>query len=234
MDTEQCTQLAMVQNSFTGEDTSSFEKLKCISAPASDSNCHEGVDCNICLEFVQDPVVTLCGHLFCWPCIYKWLHFQTNPTQVQQKQKCPVCKCAVSHTTLIPLYGLGKPAKGESHHAGLVIPQRPSGPTCNTRAQLITTSSGEHRQVSQPHVQSQSHYSHLGSHSNDTAMVGLEEIMYARMFASSLEDLYTNQNVYHIARGSNPRLRSVAQANKSLSRIYLFLCYCVVACLILF
>lgn len=29
-------------------------------------------DCNICLESVEDPVVTQCGHLYCWKCLYKW------------------------------------------------------------------------------------------------------------------------------------------------------------------
>ncbi|VAI58924.1 unnamed protein product [Triticum turgidum subsp. durum] len=28
-------------------------------------------DCNICLDFAVEPVVTLCGHLYCWPCIYE-------------------------------------------------------------------------------------------------------------------------------------------------------------------
>lgn len=27
--------------------------------------------CNICYEIAANPVVTLCGHLYCWPCIYR-------------------------------------------------------------------------------------------------------------------------------------------------------------------
>ena len=30
--------------------------------------------CSICLDAVSDePVVTRCGHLYCWPCLYTWL-----------------------------------------------------------------------------------------------------------------------------------------------------------------
>lgn len=46
-------------------------------------------DCNICLELAQDPVVTLCGHLFCWPCLYRWLQMHSVC------QECPVCKASV-------------------------------------------------------------------------------------------------------------------------------------------
>lgn len=42
--------------------------------------------CNICLEITnKDPVVTQCGHLYCWPCLYRWLNTQQTPC-------CPVCK----------------------------------------------------------------------------------------------------------------------------------------------
>lgn len=27
-------------------------------------------ECNICLEIATEPILTNCGHLFCWPCIY--------------------------------------------------------------------------------------------------------------------------------------------------------------------
>lgn len=27
-------------------------------------------ECNICLETASEPIITSCGHLFCWPCIY--------------------------------------------------------------------------------------------------------------------------------------------------------------------
>ena len=59
-------------------------------------------ECNICLDSAQEPVVTFCGHLFCWPCIYRWLEVSAEPV-------CPVCKAPVSPRRLIPVYGRGKP-----------------------------------------------------------------------------------------------------------------------------
>ncbi|KAG0448887.1 hypothetical protein HPP92_027621 [Vanilla planifolia] len=79
-------------------------------------------DCNICLDFVTDPVVTLCGHLFCWPCIYRWLHLE--PTDGDVSRNCPVCKSALSSEfSLVPLYGRGLDAKSrpDSHD----VPDRP-------------------------------------------------------------------------------------------------------------
>lgn len=28
-------------------------------------------ECIICIEIAKEPVVTKCGHLYCWPCIYE-------------------------------------------------------------------------------------------------------------------------------------------------------------------
>ena len=29
-------------------------------------------ECKICIEEAKEAVVTKCGHLFCWACIYEW------------------------------------------------------------------------------------------------------------------------------------------------------------------
>lgn len=58
-------------------------------------------ECNICLDTAKDAVVSYCGHLFCWPCLYQWLETRPN------RQSCPVCKAAISRDKCIPLYGRG-------------------------------------------------------------------------------------------------------------------------------
>ncbi|KAL6418222.1 hypothetical protein ACFW04_012260 [Cataglyphis niger] len=58
-------------------------------------------ECNICLDTAKDAVVSMCGHLFCWPCLHQWL--ETRPA----RQVCPVCKAAISKDKVIPLYGRG-------------------------------------------------------------------------------------------------------------------------------
>lgn len=58
-------------------------------------------DCNICLDLARDPVVTCCGHLFCWSCIYRWLHLHS------EAKECPVCKGEVTYKNVTPIYGRG-------------------------------------------------------------------------------------------------------------------------------
>lgn len=55
-------------------------------------------ECRICIQEAIEPVVTSCGHMFCWSCIDKWLN-QNLPQLL-----CPVCKSGISKSTLIPLY----------------------------------------------------------------------------------------------------------------------------------
>uniref|UniRef100_A0A251UTK2 E3 ubiquitin-protein ligase RMA n=2 Tax=Helianthus annuus TaxID=4232 RepID=A0A251UTK2_HELAN len=80
-------------------------------------------DCSICLDLAQDPIVTLCGHLFCWPCIYQWINYHSHSNE------CPLCKAFIQEEQLIPLYGRGKSSsdsRSKSFHGGN-IPNRPAG-----------------------------------------------------------------------------------------------------------
>ncbi|KAG5395680.1 hypothetical protein IGI04_017494 [Brassica rapa subsp. trilocularis] len=79
-------------------------------------------DCYVCLDLSKEPVVTNCGHLFCWSCLYRWL-------QVSEAKECPVCKGEVSVKTLTPIYGRGEKNKRVSGEGGSdknkKIPSRP-------------------------------------------------------------------------------------------------------------
>uniref|UniRef100_A0A5B7BPG9 E3 ubiquitin-protein ligase RMA n=1 Tax=Davidia involucrata TaxID=16924 RepID=A0A5B7BPG9_DAVIN len=87
------------------------------------SNDAGDFECNICFELAQDPIVTLCGHLYCWPCLYRWLHLHSH------SQECPVCKALIQEEKLVPLYGRGKtPTDPRSkRNPGVDIPNRPAG-----------------------------------------------------------------------------------------------------------
>lgn len=80
-------------------------------------------ECNICFDLAQDPIVTLCGHLFCWPCLYKWLHIHSH------YRECPVCKALIEEEKLVPLYGRGKTSTDPRSKSipGVNIPNRPAG-----------------------------------------------------------------------------------------------------------
>ncbi|XP_052197784.1 uncharacterized protein LOC127804797 [Diospyros lotus] len=93
------------------------------SSSGGGSNDAGDFECNICFELAQDPVVTLCGHLFCWPCLYRWLRLHSH------SHECPVCKAVIQEEKLVPLYGRGKnPTDPRSKPVpGVDIPSRPAG-----------------------------------------------------------------------------------------------------------
>ncbi|CAH8392125.1 unnamed protein product [Eruca vesicaria subsp. sativa] len=68
-------------------------------------------DCNICLEKAEDPVLTCCGHLFCWGCFYQLPFIYLNI------KECPVCDGEVTDTEVIPIYGNGDGDDGGSNKA---------------------------------------------------------------------------------------------------------------------
>ncbi|XP_076006087.1 E3 ubiquitin-protein ligase RNF5 [Genypterus blacodes] len=75
-------------------------------------------ECNICLDAARDAVISMCGHLFCWPCLHQWL--ETRPS----RQQCPVCKAGISREKVIPLYGRGSSSQEDPR---LKTPPRPQG-----------------------------------------------------------------------------------------------------------
>ncbi|KAL6658968.1 hypothetical protein ACP70R_003008 [Stipagrostis hirtigluma subsp. patula] len=78
--------------------------------------CNSSFECNICLDTAKEPVVTPCGHLFCWPCLYQWLHAHSAHSE------CPVCKGEVLEVNVTPIYGRGG---DERDSASLDMPPRP-------------------------------------------------------------------------------------------------------------
>ena len=53
--------------------------------------------CAICMENEAiEAVVTACGHLYCWSCLYRWLDAGHS--------RCPVCSARVNKSDVTPLY----------------------------------------------------------------------------------------------------------------------------------
>ncbi|KAF8670076.1 hypothetical protein HU200_051269 [Digitaria exilis] len=86
--------------------------------------CSSSFECNICLDPAKEPVVTPCGHLFCWPCLYQWLHAHSAHSE------CPVCKGEVLEVNVTPIYGRGG-EEGDSAN-----PDMPPRPRANRRDSL--------------------------------------------------------------------------------------------------
>lgn len=77
-------------------------------------------DCNVCLDMAVEPVLTCCGHLFCWPCFYNL------PYDHLDVKECPICGGDVTDTSLVPIYGNtdGNCAR-KPKESGLEAPPRP-------------------------------------------------------------------------------------------------------------
>ncbi|KAJ1731336.1 hypothetical protein LPJ72_003989 [Coemansia sp. Benny D160-2] len=79
-------------------------------------NASNEFSCNICFDTSTDPVLTICGHLFCWSCLAQWL---------ERSATCPVCKAGCDKEKVIPVYGRGKDEKDPRLNPN--IPSRPVG-----------------------------------------------------------------------------------------------------------
>lgn len=90
--------------------------------------------CNICFEAVTEPVVTQCGHLYCWPCLYRWLEPGIYPNEREgllsgtntgmppahapvdeSRRCCPVCKAECSIPTIVPIFVRNEPPSPQQH-----------------------------------------------------------------------------------------------------------------------
>lgn len=229
------------------------------TVPENLSGCF---DCNICLDSCHDPVVTLCGHLYCWPCIYKWLHVQSTSIESDEQPKCPVCKASISTSSLVPLYGRGRSAsesEAKKPQLDLTVPHRPPALGMNALVSAATSISSDsnqrnNRNLFQPENQAfhQQHYfSHpfssynsispptFGSPTISTSysptinMVG--EMVFSGMFGNSHASMFSYPNSYPFSRNGSPRLRRhEMRLDKSLNRVSIFLFCCIALCLILF
>jgi E3 ubiquitin-protein ligase RNF5 len=45
----------------------------------------------------------MCGHLFCWYCLNKWL-----TSNLPASNSCPVCKSGLDSSKVIPIYVRGR------------------------------------------------------------------------------------------------------------------------------
>lgn len=93
-------------------------------------------DCNICLDLARDPVVTCCGHLFCWPCLYRWLHVHSDA------KECPVCKGEVTVKNVTPIYGRGNNIHEPEEDSSLKVPLRPQARRIESFRQTIQRNVG--------------------------------------------------------------------------------------------
>lgn len=202
---------------------------------------HDGVsggfDCNICLDSVRDPVVTLCGHLYCWPCIYKWIHHQHGPSE-EKTPRCPVCSCDVSEKKIVPLYGRGKDKHrvNEDESSGLggvLFPPRP--PSYGTSESQIRHR-GFQQRAPPPLVMPVRASVDITAPISPSPTIGmLGEMVSGRILGDLESPLFATPNSYSMAGFSTRRARrQVTQADKSLSRIYAFLFCCIILCLLLF
>ncbi|XP_017082050.1 E3 ubiquitin-protein ligase RNF185-like [Drosophila eugracilis] len=107
-----------LKSGYTSAGTESATKSTEKEKEKEKENDESLYECNICLDTAKDAVVSMCGHLFCWPCLHQWLLTRPN------RKLCPVCKAAVDKDKVIPLYGRNSTHQEDPRNK---VPPRPAG-----------------------------------------------------------------------------------------------------------
>jgi E3 ubiquitin-protein ligase RNF5 len=66
----------------------------------------------VCLDTASEPVITFCGHLYCWGCLYLWMKARADSGAL-----CPLCKVPISEDCIIPVYGRGRSCRSSTSAA---------------------------------------------------------------------------------------------------------------------
>ncbi|XP_074311082.1 E3 ubiquitin-protein ligase RMA3-like [Silene latifolia] len=235
---------------ISNEDSPIKPKYDSASIHSTESGSSESsFSCSICFDTAQDPVVTLCGHLYCWACIFKWLHIQTSSTEPGHHQACPVCKASISQASLIPLYCNG-PSRPESNIRNPpldVIPPRPT--SCGVR--ISNHLPPNLFQPQSPAFHHQQYFSDpngsyaaiTSSNLVSTTMAGiinptiglLGELVNPRMAGNPSMFTFPIPTSYAVVWQNNARTRRhEMQLDKSLNRVSIFLFCGLILCLLLF
>ncbi|KAK1413362.1 hypothetical protein QVD17_35134 [Tagetes erecta] len=94
-------------------------------------------DCNVCLNVAKDPILTCCGHLFCWGCFYQ------VPYVDSFSKECPVCKGEVIDANITPVYGNGNASESSLRR----IPPRPQAHRVESVVQQSFSQGVDHSSV---------------------------------------------------------------------------------------
>ena len=107
---------ALKTNSNSSKSNSNLENSN-LGASSSSAN-----QCCICLDDAKQAVVTLCGHLFCKPCINQWIDLKPL-----NQQTCPVCNKGINKQKIVRLYGMNDEIATSSIEQNNLVSGDPSG-----------------------------------------------------------------------------------------------------------
>jgi len=80
-------------------------------------------ECPICLSNARFPVVTKCGHLFCWECI-------KNYVKVKRISECPMCKNGIKLDEVVKIFNGAPEIKGANDNRPNQADNNPEDANC--------------------------------------------------------------------------------------------------------